>query len=210
VRDIRLDGLTPPLTLVRAIAAEVRLPLRVMVRENAGYGTDPAELVRMCRAATAFAALGVDGVVVGFARDGQLLPNELKEVLQAAPQLAATFHRAFDSLTDPIGALDVLQGIPQIDRVLTDGVDRRAALYEAPDRPRPAPPRRLAEYVAHAGRLRIVAGGGLDEASIAELARTRAVSEVHVGRSARDGVNRESPVTAARVRRLRETLLAFK
>jgi copper homeostasis protein len=200
VRDIRLDGLTPPLPLVRAIAEEVSLPLRVMVRENAGYGTDPAELVRMCRAAAAFAALGVDGLVVGFARDGQLLLNELKEVLQAAPHLPATFHRAFDSLHDPLAALEVLGGLRQIDRVLTDGVDHR------PVKGPPALPGRLAEYSARAGRLRIIAGGGLDEALIAEIARTRAVSEVHVGRAARDGVNRASPVAAARVRRLRELL----
>jgi copper homeostasis protein len=40
VRDIRQGGLTPPLALVRAIQRETHLPLRVMVRENAGYDTE--------------------------------------------------------------------------------------------------------------------------------------------------------------------------
>ena len=127
VRDIRLGGLTPPVSLVRAIAAEIVLPLRVMVRENAAYGTDAAELVRLCRAAAAFAAFEVDGLVIGFARDGQLLLDELREVFQAAPTLPATFHRAFDSLDDPLRAIDALSDIAQIDGVLTDGVS--AGLY---------------------------------------------------------------------------------
>src|SRR5204862_2586043 len=101
----------PAVALVRAIAAETSLPLRVMVRGNAGYGTDPSELRRLCRSAAAFAEVGVDGLVVGFARDGQLLLNELREVLLAAPETAATFHRAFDSLYDPLQAIDAVSQI---------------------------------------------------------------------------------------------------
>ena len=44
VRDLESGGLTPPLALVAAIAAETALPLRVMVRENAGFMTTAASL----------------------------------------------------------------------------------------------------------------------------------------------------------------------
>ena len=203
VRDIRLGGLTPPASLVRAIASATALPLRVMVRENAGYGTDAAELVPMFRAAATFADLGVDGLVAGFARDGHLLLDALREVLQAAPTLPVTFHRAFDSLTDPLRAIDTLSQLPQIDRILTDGI-------EGPSRRAPLRPRRcvrLREYADRAAsRLTIVAGSCVDEEMLAEVARTRCVREVHVGRAARDGADPEGPVTAARVRRLREIL----
>jgi copper homeostasis protein len=236
VRDISLDGLTPPVALVRAIAAETPLPLRVMVRENAGYGTDSSELVRLCRAAAMFADLGVDGLVAGFARDGVLLLNDLREVLQAAPGTPATFHRAFDSLDDPLRAIDLLSEIPQVDRVLTDGMPahkgpayedgmpahkgpaynrRRPGLYapaaydrRGPGLYAPAADRcaRLREYATRAGpRLTIIAGGGVDETLLEAIARTGCVREVHVGRAAREG-GRESPVTAARVRRLRAML----
>ena len=197
MRDIGLAGLTPPLPLVRAIAAEVPLPLRVMIRENAGYGTDASELVRLCRAAAMFGDLGVDGLVVGFAREGQPLLDDLREVLGAAPGMPATFHRAFDSLNVPLRAIDALAEVPQVDRVLTDGFS-----------PVPGHSRseRLREYSERAGsRLTIIAGSGVDEAMLAEIARTRCVREVHVGRAAREG-GQESPVTAARVRRLRELL----
>jgi copper homeostasis protein len=53
VRDIRSGGLTPPVSLVRAIAAETPLPLRVILRENDGYGTDARELPALRDAAAA-------------------------------------------------------------------------------------------------------------------------------------------------------------
>lgn len=197
VRDIALAGLTPPVALVRAIAAETTLPLRIMVRENAGFGTDAKELVRLCRAAAAFGELGVDGLVVGFAHDGELLLDALREVLRAAPGTPATFHRAFDSLNAPLRAIDALAEIPQVDRVLTDGVS------PIPDRRRSA---RLGEYSERADqRLTIIAGGAVDESLLREIARTGCVREAHVGRAAREG-GQERPVTAARVRRLRELL----
>lgn len=199
-----------------------------MVREHAGYGTDAAELVSMCRAAATFADLGVDGLVLGFARDGALLLDELDEVLQAAPKLPATFPRAFDSLDDRLRAIDALSAIPQIDRILTDGMPARNRLrhgygesagalakaegpaYEEgrPWLSDPAPDRcrLLREYSDRAGRqLAIIAGSGVDEKMLTEIARSRCVREVHIGRAARDG-GQESPVIAARVRRLRATL----
>jgi len=165
-----------------------------MVRENAGFDTDPSELLSLCRAAAVFANMGVDGIVIGFVRDGQLLLNDLREVLQAAAGIPATFHRAFDSLEDPLGAIDALAAIPQIDRILTDGFAPQRDLSRTT---------RLQQYSDRAGsRLRIVAGGGVDEALLDQIARTRCVREGHVGRIAREG-GQESPVTAARVRRLR-------
>src|SRR4029453_4505396 len=106
VRSIRDGGLTPPLSLVRAIAEETALPLRVMVRENAGYGMGADEL-RMLRAgAVDFAGLGVDGIVIGFAERGQLALDDVCRVIEAAPDLRVTFHRAFDQLHDPVKAID--------------------------------------------------------------------------------------------------------
>ena len=195
VRDIRLGGLTPPLTLVRTIARETSLPLRVMLRENAGYDTTREEVSTLRRAARELAAEGIDGLVVGFARDGLPGLDEVRSVLDAAPGVAVTFHRAFDQLQDPIEAIDRIAAIEQIDRILTDGGGGTPA--DRCDR--------LREYAARAGgRVEIIAGGGVDEALFALIVSTKSVREVHVGRLARDGGNQEAPVSAARVRRLRE------
>jgi copper homeostasis protein len=195
VRAIRDGGLTPPLALVKAIAAEVALPLRVMVRENPGFEIDPRELPTLRRAAAECAALGVDGLVVGFAGAGELSLGDLSAVLDAAPGVPVTFHRAFDSLSDPLGAIATLARISQIDRILTSGGDGSPETRCA----------RLCDYSARAGaRVTIVAGGGVDEEAFALFARAGCVGEIHVGRAARDGKDPDSPVSVARVRRLRD------
>ena len=195
VRAIRDGGLTPPLSLVRAIAAETRLPLRVMVRENAGYAMHASELPALRRAVAAFAAEGVDGVVIGFARGGAPALDDVARVLEEAPGVRATFHRAFDALADPLRAIDALAGIPQVDQILTSGGEGSPA----------ARCMRLREYVARASaRLTIVAGSKVDEEALAFFAANGCVREVHVGRAARESGEQEAAVSAARVRRLRQ------
>jgi len=192
VRAIHDGGLTPPLALVSEIAAAVSLPLRVMVRENAGYSTDASERTTLRRAAETFAGTGVDGLVIGFARAG-----EAEHIRDAAPDMSVTFHRAFDQLNDPLGAIDALAGVRRVDRILTSGGNGTTATRCA----------RLRAYQARAGsRLTIIAGGGVDEEMLAELVQTGAVQEVHVGRAAREGADRGAAVSAARVERLRELL----
>jgi copper homeostasis protein len=195
VRAIRDGGLTPPTALVRAIAAEVPLPLRVMVRENAGFSTTAQELPALQQALATFAADGVDGVVLGFADGCELAIADTVRVLDATPAVKATFHRAFDRLSDPLGAIDRLAVVPQIDRILTSGgagtpVERCERLHAFTARAR--------------GRLVIIAGSSVDEEMLALIAQTKCVGEAHVGRAARANGNQESPVSAARVARLRE------
>ena len=197
VRRIQDGGLTPPIALVREIAAEVSLPLRVMVRENAGYTTSPVELLALQRAAAAFAELQVDGLVVGFAADGEIELEPVSHVMDAAPGINVTFHRAFDELRDPLAAIDTLASVAGIDRILTSGGDGPSTIRC----------QRLRAYQERAGaRLTIIAGGGIDADMLASLVRTGVVREVHVGRTAREGHDPEAAVVAAEVSRLREII----
>ncbi len=195
VREIRLGGLTPPVSLVRAIATETGLPLRVMLRENGGYDTNAREIAAMRSAAAEFAALGVDGLVTGFARGGDALLDETAAVLEDVPGVRVTFHRAFDQVRDRLAAIDRVSAIPQVDRILTDGGAGTPARRCA----------RLREWGDRAwGRITLIAGGGVDEEAIRWFARHACVREVHVGRAAREGGDQEGPVSVARVRHLRE------
>jgi copper homeostasis protein len=198
VREISVGGLTPPLSLVRAIANETALPLRVMVRENAGFGATTSEIEAMRDTAAALAGIGVDGLVVGFTTEsGELGIDALRSILSAAPATRATFHRAFDALADPFAAIDALRDVAQVDRILTSGGN-------GSDQERCA---RLRAGTNRAdGRLTLVAGGGVTAAMIEVIASTRCVTEVHVGRAARDDVDATSPVRSESVRRLREQL----
>lgn len=195
VRAITDGGLTPLLATIEEIAAETSLPLRVMVRDNAGYELGPGELPAMCRAAADFAALGVDGLVIGFARAGEPVLEDLQQVLEAVPATRVTFHRAFDALTDPLSAVRRLTRIPSVDRILTSGglgsAEARCARLEA--------------YCEAAGpRITIIAGGGVDEEALSLFARSGCVREAHVGRAARHGGDPDGPVSAARVRHLKK------
>ena len=195
VRSIRDGGLTPRLSLVRAIAVETGLPLRVMVRENSGFQTSAAERPALRAAAAAFAAESVDGLVVGFAASGQPDIRAVEDVLDAAPTASVTFHRAFDALTDPLSAIDDIARIRGVDRILTSGGN---ATPESRCE-------RLREYVGRAaGRLIILAGGNVDLPAFTAIVRSGCVTEVHVGRAARVTDDPDAPVSAAKVRSLRD------
>ncbi len=199
VREIERDGLSPSLDLIRALQAETPLPLRVMVRESEGFGvTGAQELLRLQRTFAALAELRVHGAVTGFARGGELDLASTRAVLSAAPALPVTFHRAFDSLRDQSGAIDVLCSLPQVDRILTSG-----GAGDWTERCE-----RLAQFSARAGgRLTILAGGGVDAEGLEALASAGCVREGHVGRAACEPPAIGAPVSAERVRALRRLAL---
>jgi copper homeostasis protein len=195
VRDIERDGLTPPVDLVRAIRLETRLPLRIMIRDSDGFTTTgDDEILTLQRAFAAFAELGADGAVTGFARDGLLDLETTRAVLSAAPSLRVSFHRAFDSLIDPRAAIDALRTLPQIDRILTAG-----GIGDWPARCRC-----LEEYVERAGpNVTILPGGGVDAQGLRMLAASGRIREAHVGRAACEPPVPGAPVSADRVRWLK-------
>jgi copper homeostasis protein len=171
-----------------------------MVRENDGFTVSgPGELVALQRALASFAGLAVDGAVLGFARGSALDIETTCAVLSAAPTLRATFHRAFDVAGSPDAAIEALQNVPQIDRILTYGGDGDWA----------ARCQRLARYSARAGaRLAILAGGGVDERALQALQVEGSVREAHVGRAAREPQVPSAPVSAERVRRLKKAAVS--
>jgi copper homeostasis protein len=200
VREIERDGLTPSLDLVRAIQAEVPVPVRIMVRESDGFGvTGPKELRTLQHVFADLADLGVHGAVVGFARGDRLDLELMASIFAVAPGLPVTLHRAFDSVADPESAIDAALAFPQIDRILTSAGDG--------DWPRRC--ERLAGWSRRAGpRITFLPGGGLDEAALRVLAASGCVTEAHVGKAARFPQVSTAPVSASRVARLKALLAA--
>ncbi len=81
----------------------------------------------------------------------------------------ASLHRAFDLVPDVSAALEMAIGLG-FERILTSGGERSA----------PAGAARLASLVAQAaGRISIMAGGGLNADNVAALIARTGVSEVH-------------------------------
>ena len=92
----------------------------------------------------------------------------------SAPDRASRlFHRAFDFTADQFAALETLAGM-RVTRILTSGGQPSAVAGAA----------RLAELAAHAaGRIELMAGGGINAGNVAEVIATSGVRQVHVGAS---------------------------
>lgn len=177
ISRIDVGGLTPPLDLVREIKDKISLPLRVMLRENAGYGTeDKNEIGALCFAARELTKIGVHGIVLGFLDGPEIDLETTRRVLDAAPDLNATFHHAFEDTVNKFAAIRKLKYMPQIDRILSHGGDGtpyeravRLGAYEMTARP----------------EIEIIAGGGVDADVIRVLRQETMIGEFHVGSAAR-------------------------
>src|SRR5688572_17060761 len=84
LRAIEVGGLTPSINLVRDIQSAVQLPLRVMLRENQGYGLcETISVERLCCLAGVFNEMKVDGVVLGFLKSNMVDVKLTQKVLSA-------------------------------------------------------------------------------------------------------------------------------
>jgi copper homeostasis protein len=192
VRDLDRGGLTPDLALVEAMLARVRIPIRVMIREEEPFvPTSPAALDALQVQLERFAALPIDGVVIGVLdRDRRVDRAALQRLLGGSARSRATFHRAFDETPDAREAVVALREVGGVDRILTTGGpgswSERAA--------------RLVEWAAAANpAITLIVSPGLDPAPLADVAARRLPVEVHVGRAARTPATNDGPVSADRV-----------
>jgi copper homeostasis protein len=192
VRDLDRGGLTPELDLVERILARVRIPSRVMIREEEPFVPTSARAVAALEAQIGrFASLPVDGLVLGVLDNARRIDvGTLRRLLEHAPSRRVTFHRAFDEAPDAFDAIAALHALPAVDRILTTGGAGSWA-----DRAR-----RLAAWAEAAGpAITLIVSPGLDPAPLADLATGRLPVEVHVGRAARLPATNDGPVSAARV-----------
>lgn len=200
-----VGGLTPPFDLVREITSTVKIPARVMLRESEPFVvTDEGEIERLRDAARAFARLPIDGLVLGYLKEapgGRSVDHDLvSSVLACAPNLKATFHRAFEELPDPIGAIGELKRHPQIDCVLSRGYGEawaaeldRFIKWERAARP----------------EMRMLLGGGIDMEAIKIFCKATPIRAFHVGRAVRAGGKSAGMALAERVRELAELIKAY-
>lgn len=195
VRDLGRGGLTPPPALVADVVRAVRIPVRVMIREDEPFVVSDTHVVQaLCDAARAIGRLGVNGLVLGFLdRSRSVDEGLLGRVLGEAPAVRATFHRAFEEVADQGVALKALARWPQIDRVLVTGGSGSA-------RERLAALNALAA-LAPPG-IRVVSAVGSDRDLLARIWAEPSLGEAHVGRAARDPETVDAPVSAAKVRGL--------
>lgn len=170
--DLADAGTTPSHgTLLQALG-QLRVPVFPIIRPRGGgfvYGAeDTAVMLSDLRHAR---SLGAPGAVIGALTPAGDIDEDVVTLLrEAAPDLELTFHRAFDVCRDPAGALERLHQLG-ISRVLTSG--QRPTAWEGRET--------IAALVRQAaGRITMLAGGGVNEANAADLVRATGVSELHV------------------------------
>jgi copper homeostasis protein len=118
---LELGGLTPTSGLL-ALAAEMGVSARVMIRPRAGdfvFTTDDLDMMRADIAAAR--AHGLEGVVLGANRpDGALDLDMLGTLVEASQGLRKTLHRAFDLVPDIAEAVEQAVALG-FDTILTSG-----------------------------------------------------------------------------------------
>ncbi len=175
-RNLFVGGVTPDADLLRAVRAQVRIPIFSMVRPRAGdFVYSSAEFAEMKRSVVGAKESGMDGVVLGvLTKEHRVDVERTWELTELARPLPVTYHRAFDEIADVHQALeDIIQSGAK--RILTSG-GAKSALEGAAT---------LAKLIEAAGeRIVIVPGAGISSVNIAEVARRTRAREFHSGLSA--------------------------
>jgi copper homeostasis protein len=172
--DLADGGVTPSLGLIRSVLGAVtRVGVQVLIRPRPGdfvYDADEVDvMVADVEAITALPArVPVGFVLNALTADGRVDEPVIARLVAAAGGAPTTFSRAFDETADPTAALDQLVGLG-LDRVLTGGGPGRADVAA------------LADLVARAaGRIGVLAAGGIRSATVAGLVAATGVREVHL------------------------------
>ncbi|MGH7523951.1 MAG: copper homeostasis protein CutC [Gemmatimonadales bacterium] len=170
--DLADAGTTPSHGVLEAALERLGIPVFPMIRARGGgfvcNDDDRAVMRSDLRHAR---ELGAPGAVVGvLTMDGDVDSEFAATLRDDARCMQLTFHRAFDVCRDPGAGLETLIRLG-FDRVLTSGQqatawDGRGLLSELVDQA--------------AGRITILAGGGIDETNVAALVAATGVAEVHV------------------------------
>lgn len=124
--DMAEDGLTPDSQVIAAIRDVVPpdLLILVMIRPRpGGFDVEKPDIKRMMVSMEQMTRAGADGVVFGCTRNGELDLPALNTLTRTAESLGleTTFHRAFDTLIDPVGGANILSDAG-LDRILSSGV----------------------------------------------------------------------------------------
>lgn len=165
-------GLTPSLGVVREALRVATIPFHVIIRPRGGdFLYSEVEFNSMLEDIAALREMGnVAGVVIGcLTSDGRIDEERTAALVAAARPMAVTCHRAFDMTAEYRAALEALIACG-VDRVLTSG--QRDTAIEGSEI--------LKDCMAIAdGRIVIMACGGLDADTIAQVRRETGVDEMH-------------------------------
>lgn len=162
-------GLTPSLGMLKAARQRVTIPAHPIVRPRGGdfcYADD--EFSAMLDDIQTIRELGFPGMVTGVLdEDGDVDMPRMQQIIEAAGDMAVTFHRAFDMCAKPREVAEKL-GDLGIARILTSGQQASAKKGLS----------LIMELNTHSGVPIIMAGAGVRAANLKRFLDA-GVKEVH-------------------------------
>jgi copper homeostasis protein len=169
--DYSCGGLTPPVDEVKQLIDSVDIPVFVMIQPRPGnYVYHPSEVYTLVEELKQMRKAGASGLVAGaVTEDGALDLMACRLIAEAAEGLPLTFHRAFDTLKQPLLAMEELISLG-FQRILCSGGPGNA-IDNLPT---------LQQYVAAAGNnLIILPGGGVRPNNMVEILSATGAKEIH-------------------------------
>lgn len=164
-------GVTPSIGFISQALRVPGLKIHVLIRPRGGdFLYTPEEVDAMVEDIRACREAGVHGIVIGALTPyGDIDIPVCRRMIEAADGMSVTFHRAFDLCRNADEALDTIIELG-CDRLLTSGQAASALegvtmLKHLTDRA--------------AGRLIILAGGGVSPENAAEILKKSGTSEIH-------------------------------
>lgn len=169
---LSVGGLTPSKGLID-YACHRMIPINVLIRPRSGdFVYTDSDFDVMLNDIAWSAQAGAKGVVIGALNpDGSIDYDRCKPLVDRARSLglSITFHRAFDLCNSPAEGLEAIISLG-CDRVLTSG-QATDALSGA---------KVIADLVRQAdGRIKIMAGAGINPSNVADIISRTGVTEVH-------------------------------
>lgn len=122
-------GRSPEPAAVSAVLRETDLPVRVLLRLDAGLGITGGEFTRLVGLARDYLTLGAAGMSFGFLdRDLEIDRATCAELAQELAGTPWTFHRGFDATLDAGRAWRDVRQLPGLDAVASAGSTRGFAI----------------------------------------------------------------------------------
>jgi copper homeostasis protein len=196
--ELALSGVTPVPELMAADLRSLAIPVHVLIRPRAGnFFFSPGEFALMQRQIEQAKHAGASGVAVGvLCANGCVDVERTRILVQLAHPMAVTFHRAFDETPDVSEALE---------RVIETGADGLLTSGGAANVLSGADSIARLQRQA-AGRIHIIAGGGLRLASLPEVVRRSGTYSLHGSLINGNGQSPKKPNVAALEADVREAL----
>jgi copper homeostasis protein len=124
---LHIGGLTPSYGLLQTVLRDIAIPTFTLIRPRGGdFCYSDAEFDVMMNDITIAKKLGCHGIVSGILHPNLTIDiKRTRTLVEHSRPLPFTFHRAFDSVPNPINALNELIDL-KVERILTSGQEKKA------------------------------------------------------------------------------------